>query len=574
MESNAQLLDFLTKCPLFDGIEKAKIEKIIPSLEKVQVEAGQTLLSEESTPEGIYIVNWGKLVLIQKDKFIHYFSKNDHFGALYFLTDTPVKRYIKALRDSELFILPKEMFLELIKAESKVLQNITKTIASDVHNSFTVKKKKKRARIFALIPHKDEPSFVDFYEKIFDLFKEIEDTVILKEGDSKKLEEHDEENKTLLLICSHKMDEWTNLAIHNADKAITVASRKSKPDLSEVETKIKEMNFLDRHLILLYDGDEKIEGTKDWLKKREVRTHQHVFYQDPESINRIFRILSERSLAVVLSGGGAKGHAQLGFLLACIEKGIKIDIIGGTSAGAIMGGVYGCGWRKEEIIENGPSIFHTEGGVFDYTLPFVSALKGKRAVKKLKKYTKDLDIEDFKTTFFCASSNLTLKAPHMHTSGSLATALRASTSLPGIYSPVYIDHNVFVDGVLFNNLPIDMCKQYDPGKIIAVNVSTDNPRIEYKPFPPSISGWRKLFRLFMRKEMHIPSFFDVLALTTEISGRTYKQKLIKDHVADLQIDLPVEHIEMLDFKNYAEIQRIGYEYSKKNIDTWIKELGL
>ncbi len=574
MEPNSQLLDFLTKCPLFQGVDKEIIEKIIPSLQKVQVEAGHTLLSEKSMPEGIYIVHWGKLVEIKKAKPLHHYSEKEHLSALYFLTNIPEKTHIRAVRDSELLIISKDVFNELIDTETKILKNISKALAFEVHDSLSIEKKQTRTRIFALIPHCDEPSFTDFYQKIFDLFKEVEDTVILKEGDSKKLSQHDEEDKTLLLICSHKMNSWTNLAIHNADKVLIVASIKNKPNLSDVEVKINKMNFLDRHLILLHDGHEKIKNTKVWLKDRKVRTHQHVFTQDKESISRIFRILSGRSLAVVFSGGGARGIAHIGFLLACLEKGIKIDIVGGTSVGAIVGAFYALGWRMKKIIERGPYVFQKQGGLLDYTIPFVSILKGKRAFDKIVQHSEGLQIEDFGTTFFCASSNLTLKMPHMHHRGSIITALRASIALPGIFPPIYMDHNVLVDGGLFNVLPIDMCKHYDPGKIVAVNVSVDSPRINYKPFPPTISGWRKLLRLITLKETHLPSFFDILSLTTEISGRTYKQKLIQEHVADLHINLPVEHIELMDFNNYDEILNLGYDYAKKNIESWMKELEL
>jgi|GEM_PF-3478181 len=574
MEPNAQLLDFLSNCSLFEGVDRSKIEKIIPSLKKIQIQAGHTLLSEKSTPEGIYIIHRGKLVEIRKKKPLHHYSEKDHFSALYFLTGIEEKTHIRSVRDTELLMIPKKPFDELIDEEAKILQNISKELASNVHDSINLEKHQKRARIFALIPHSDEPSFIDFYEKIYELFKEGEDTVILQEGDSKMLSQFDEENKTLLLICSHKMNEWTNLAIHNADKVIVVASRKNKPDLSGVERKINKMNFLDRHLILLYDSDEKISDTKKWLKIRNLRTHQHVFMKDQESIRRIFRILSGRSLAVVLSGGGARGIAHIGLLLAFLERGIKIDIIGGTSVGSIMGWQYANGWGMKKLIERSPDIYLREGGLLDYTLPFTSILKGKRAHDKILQHTKDRQIEDLPITFFCASSNLTLKVPHMHMSGSTITALRASIALPGIFPPIYMDHNILVDGGLFNVLPIDMCKHFDPGKIIAVNVSTDSPRIDYKPFPPSISGWRRLLQKITLKNTHLPSFFDILSLTTEISGRTYKQKLIKEHVADLHIDLPVKDVELMDFDSYDEILNIGYEYSKKNINNWIKELGL
>ena len=115
---------------------------------------------------------------------------------------------------------------------------------------------------------------------------------------------------------------------------------------------------------------------------------------------------------------------------------MPVDFVGGTSQGSIIGGGCGMGLKSAEILTTCRNLFDA---VFDFTLPLVSFISGRRIHEKMMSAFGDRQIEDLPVTFFCISTNLTQARQVIHRSGSLLKAVRASISLPGVMPPVFHD---------------------------------------------------------------------------------------------------------------------------------------
>lgn len=204
-------------------------------------------------------------------------------------------------------------------------------------------------------------------------------------------------------------------------------------------------------------------------------------------------------VGLVLSGGGAKGLAHIGALKAIEKSGIRIDYIGGTSMGAIIGALYASGYSPDQLdsifsetnfnkliqdeIPRKTKSFHEKKGSEKYAvvLPFddfklglPSALSGGQNVYNLlAKLTTHIDVTDFSELpipFFCVATNVETGEEVILDKGYLPLAVAASGALPSLFKPVIIDDQVLIDGGVVNNYPIREVRAKGMDKIIGIDV--------------------------------------------------------------------------------------------------------
>ena len=167
-------------------------------------------------------------------------------------------------------------------------------------------------------------------------------------------------------------------------------------------------------------------------------------------------------IGLVLSGGGAKGAAEVGALKVIEEVGIPIDFIAGTSIGSIVGGLYSLGYRAENL----DSLFLSQ----EWLDLFV---KG-NLIGFFEQFTGNDDHADFSALpipFACVAVDLKTQREVILQNGSLASAMRASMAIPGIFKPVKVNGRLLVDGGMMNNLPVDVVKKMGADIVIAIDLT-------------------------------------------------------------------------------------------------------
>ena len=180
---------------------------------------------------------------------------------------------------------------------------------------------------------------------------------------------------------------------------------------------------------------------------------------------------------LVLSGGGTRGFAHLGVIAALYERGIKPDVISGASVGSIVGSFIASGKTPEEILQ----IFG-KGWLFKYTklhLPVDGLLKLDGLKEVIQKQIPAKNIEDLKIPFFVAISNLNKGIIEYKKNGPLGETVLASSSIPILFSPVKLNNQLYVDGGLMDNIPIEPVKN-DCENLIVINISPLNPKEKMK----------------------------------------------------------------------------------------------
>ncbi|WP_442589987.1 patatin-like phospholipase family protein [Pedobacter sp. AW31-3R] len=158
-------------------------------------------------------------------------------------------------------------------------------------------------------------------------------------------------------------------------------------------------------------------------------------------------------VGIVLSGGGIRGIAHLGVLKAFINAGIQFSHISGTSAGAIAGAFYAAGIDPEE----GLNIF-IKTKLLRFIRPAVGALgliNIENTSNLLKEYFPEDKIENLKIPLTIAATNFSEGKLVYFTKGPLIRAIQASSCIPGIFRPIMIEDQMYVDGGILNNFPVE-----------------------------------------------------------------------------------------------------------------------
>ena len=210
------------------------------------------------------------------------------------------------------------------------------------------------------------------------------------------------------------------------------------------------------------------------------------------------------SVALVLSGGGARGMAHIGVIRALEERNIKVHAIVGTSVGALVGALYASGKTPNELesillgidwnqtltdqpVRNSLShrrkkdardyLVNTQatlaGGVIKLPKGLIQGQNLQLTLQRLFSEVSQIrNFDQLPIPFRAVAADLVTGEAVTFAEGSLATAVRASMSIPGLFAPVEIDGRMLVDGGIANNMPVDVAKSLGVDSVIAVDLAT------------------------------------------------------------------------------------------------------
>lgn len=288
-------------------------------------------------------------------------------------------------------------------------------------------------------------------------------------------------------------------------------------------------------------------------------------------------------IGLVLSGGGARGAAHVGVLKVLDEMRIPIDAIAGTSMGAVVGGLYASGMSAQQI-ETLISSVNWQDAFQDrppraelgyrrkqddrnflvryalgvrkdgFVLPR-GLVQGQKLEQVLRNAALPVaDVQDFDRLpipFRAVATDLETGEAVLMRSGDLVTAMRASISAPGVFSPAQRDGRLLVDGGLVENLPIDPARQMNVDVLIVVDVS---------------------FPLYSRDELASPLEVTNQAFAIMIRSRTQEQRA-KLKPTDIVIDPPLGRFASADFARVPQALRAG-EQGARDARPRLDELAL
>ncbi len=562
----------------------------------VHLSRGDMLFSEGDEADGLYILVHGFLHITTKEssgdvRVIGSVYRGEIVGEMAILSGDKRTAAVCAVRDCDLVRLTKADFLEINRAYPEFSLTIMRTLVKRLKESGRTGRRDRSFNI-ALVPAGPRVPLAEFTHRLYAAMICAGKTVLLNSkvlgaefssaADMAQTADHDPRHLDLVAWLEDQeaghdyilyeadpgLTPWTNRCLKQADQVLIVAQAGDDPAPGGIEKEALQISdgvaAAPQTLVLIHpDGLHPPSGTKAWLTPRRLAGHQHLRWDREADFARLARIVSRRAVGLVLGGGGARGMAHLGVIRALEERGIPVDLVAGTSIGAIVGGAYAMGADADRLMFLCRETFEKSNPFSDVTVPVVSLLRSRKIDRASRRVYGDARIEDLWTGFFCVSCNLGSCDVKVHRSGPVWRAVRTSSSLPGIMVPVIHGGKVHVDGGVMNNLPGDIMRR-EAGIVITVDVdSRENMSSELPDYP---SPWKILWSRILPWKTPIPApNVAEIMMATIMTGCRKSADLVKED-ADLNLEPPVGGIGILDFKAIARTADSAYAYTLKMLD--------
>ena len=324
-------------------------------------------------------------------------------------------------------------------------------------------------------------------------------------------------------------------------------------------------------LIRRYPPGVRPQGAAQWLHRGDISEVHQVTSGDGGGLRRIARLATGNGVGIVLSGGGGRGFAHLGVIRALEELGVEIDAVAGTSIGAVMGAGLAIGIPQDERVRVVSDAFHN---LLDYTVPIVAMLRSERITRNIDSVFGAWQIEDCLVPLATVSTSLTTSSVKVHRSGPLATAVRASVSLPAVLPPVTYDGELLVDGGVLDNLPVELLADDERvGTVIAVDLAPPAPPSSRSDFHPDVSGLRALRARFNPRSTNFPTIGSTLMRSLLVAAGGRRAQVLASGAIDLTVVLDLVGVGLLDFERVQEIEELGYRHAQPQIAEWVASLG-
>lgn len=278
-----------------------------------------------------------------------------------------------------------------------------------------------------------------------------------------------------------------------------------------------------------------------------------------------------KNVALVLSGGAARGIAHIGAIEVLEEKGFNITSISGTSMGALIGAVYSLGKLPElkEWLLNLGKIQILQ--LLDFTLTYQGFIKGDKIFNELKQFIPDANIEDLEIHYSAIATDIMNKREIVFTEGSVFEAVRASISIPSVFTPVMTPSSILIDGGTTNNLPLDRVKRIPGDILIAVDVLANVPYYQTEINETKSAGKIKEFRSYFDKKIAAGistqlNYFDIIDKSINLMiEEVVKLKLVK-FPPDILINVSQDASSLYSFYKAEEIIVHGREMAEEQIN--------
>ncbi len=244
-------------------------------------------------------------------------------------------------------------------------------------------------------------------------------------------------------------------------------------------------------------------------------------------------------VALVLSGGAARGFAHVGVIRALEQEKIPIDLIVGTSVGSLIGAIYASDRNSFELEWTAFTL--EKDSIFDYGIFTAFTGMGLAEGKKLEEFVRTkiptVNIENLKIPYAAVATDLNLGKRVVLTTGSVVKAVHASSAIPGVFEPVQLQGRLLVDGGVTDNIPIDVAREMGADIVIAVDISENV------------------------ENHNITNVVDVMIQAINIMFN--ENVLAHKNNADVLITPAVGKVAMLDFTKKKQCMQAGIEATQK-----------
>ncbi len=305
----------------------------------------------------------------------------------------------------------------------------------------------------------------------------------------------------------------------------------------------------------------------------------------------------KKKVQLVLGSGGARGIAHIGVIQMLQQEGYEIVEVIGCSMGAVIGGMYCSGFLSQYtdwLLKQTKSDVYR---LFDITFSMQGFVKGEKIFAVLEQLAGKQLIENLPIPFTAIATDMLTRTEVHFTEGDLYRALRASTGIPGVFTPVAENKSLFVDGGVLNPLPVNLVKRRDDAIIVAVNLNgsfsnevpaenkteTDGMAKAESESQAILTKLRGFFNSSSKSEAKAPeavviptfSMFELLNASYDATLDRLVEVTLENSPADVLVEIPRNVCSVFEFYRAAELINIGkVSFTSAMVKSGLKELSI
>ena len=247
-------------------------------------------------------------------------------------------------------------------------------------------------------------------------------------------------------------------------------------------------------------------------------------------------------IAVALGSGGLRGLVHVGVLKVFAREGIPVDYIAGCSIGGLIGALYCAGLDPEMIHKLAKNLKRRHW--LDFVMPKMGIVSGQRALETIRLLTRNKRFDELELPLAVVATELCQGKEHVFREGEVASAVRASISVPGIFLPYEMNGMTFIDGAVVNPTPVDIAREMGGDIVIGVDLAHAGT------------------------VCNITNVFDVIIQSIDIMEREIFKH--RNHSCDVLIQPSVAHIPPSSFDSMDECVEIGEKAAEAAIPEIMK----
>ena len=547
--SRHKIEESLSRIPFFRSLSSPTLSAISAKLRFVQLDLNAIVFAENYPADAMYLIESGQVKVsintaAGQEKVINYLGPGNFFGEMALLLDQPRSATVTVTIDAGLWVLYKADLDELLVDNAEISLQLTRELSRRLSDVVTDVKHRPGYGLTAV-----------FGEQPWRLARAVhqlaQQRVVLLDATGR--------NMSQMVGVSIQSDDFVILEINpnlsSDDLVETLSILVDGYDwvLMALPSSYSEANLkavkLAKAVILLNATAE------TWLVEAASGPVFQCDVKREIEVERTARKITHRVVGLALSSGGARGIAHIGVLRTLEQANIPIDMIAGTSAGSLFGGLYASGKSVDEVADFAKNLIKLtsfKSGLWDpkFSLPWDGLIKGNATLKFLAKHFRNMTFAETKIPFYVVATDVLSGEEIVFDEGPVAEAVRGSIGMIGIFSPFRHKGYYLIDGGAVNPVPATVLAERGANIIIASSVI------------PSIEEERVRGRTAANEEKQ-PNFLRVLNNMMGIMER----EIVKTRMnpVDILIRPKVEVYTAMDYEKAEDFIRLGEEAAQNEL---------
>lgn len=605
--------DLLARVPLLQSLDAARLRIVADACTAREVSAGGSVFRVGDAGDALYIVQSGSLEAVLdegtvSEQVVSRFVPGDFFGEMALLTGQPRSATVRARTDSRLLVLAKSHFDRFVADDPGLALQLSRALSARLFDT-NEQMARHGARLATLVTVSPTdavtPILVGLLQRVRQQLRRPPVLVVLgvdppggwdpsadarglrmeprpvpaptdagtyivvsaatlaRESDASIaafLDELRQGYRYVIVWTSVELAAHRRAAIHRSAVTIVLgAGNDTAEPVAQAARRIGAELRVPVHMAMA--------GRQDSATSRVLESSFPVVWIDAQAtpgtpsrgLDRMARILLGSSVGLALSGGAAQGLAHLGVLEALVEAGIPIDMIAGTSGGALYGSMFAAGLpvaaAQAIVIRQTRRNLRDKA---DLTLPHYGIIRGRRIERMIREAIGDITFDELAYPFRAVATNLENGDEVVLGQGPVYRAVRASISIPGIFEPVRIDGRLLVDGAVVTPLPVRPVRAMGADFVIAVHV----------PAPGRVSDERKRAAGYNLDEKH--NLISTIFRSYAFAGDVLAEQAARE--ADVCIRPDVALFGWRDYKAAVEIIQAGRMAGRAQVEQIRRQL--